>query len=109
MYNPVTPRILKRIFESLKYKSLVSDDICWMLENKGHVVVINQTMKLVPSDVIESMAGPAEITEEKFNQLAIEAEKPTSATTAQAVSASQPQVAAADPLPPITRPSKFPN
>jgi hypothetical protein len=108
MYNPTSPKTLKRVFEKLHYKLVASDSISWLLECNGHVIVISQTMKLVPSDVIESIAGPAEIGEEAFNELVQEIEKPIAlGAAAKAAPTAAPMQASAEP-PPSKR-TKFTN
>jgi len=59
MYKAVPPRTLKRILEDSKYELVAQDDANWIMESNGHVIVIPQTMKLVPEDVIETMLSGA--------------------------------------------------
>jgi len=86
--KPIPPKTLKRILELAGYKVVADDSCSWILENNGHPVVISQTMKLVPLDVMQSILEPAEITGEKFDELLAEAEKPLAASASAKPSAS---------------------
>jgi hypothetical protein len=44
------------------------------MESNGQILVIPQTMELVPEDVLEGILGPAEITAERFVQLIAQVE-----------------------------------
>ena len=67
--KPVRPTTLKRVLESCGYAEVAQDECCWILESNGHPAVIPQTMALVPIDVLESILGPAGITEAAFTAL----------------------------------------
>jgi hypothetical protein len=70
--TPTSPKTLKRVLEKCHYKMIDGDDVCWLMESNGQILVIPQTMKLVPEDVLESILGQAEISEENFAQLLAE-------------------------------------
>jgi hypothetical protein len=74
MYKPIPPKTLKRLVEKCGYGCVGQNDCAWIMESNGHPIVISQTMKLVPEDIIESMLGPADISENKFFQVLKEIE-----------------------------------
>ena len=97
MYKPIPPTVLKRILEKSKYQLVAQDSSNWIMENNGHAVVISQTMRLVPEDVIESMLVPAEIDETTFFKYLGEIEVP--APTSASASAAPPQPTPTQPKP----------
>jgi hypothetical protein len=72
--TPIPPRILKRVLEKCGYRMIDGDNVCWLMESNGQILVIPQTMELVPEDVLEGILGPAEITAERFMQLIAQVE-----------------------------------
>jgi hypothetical protein len=72
MYKAVTPKIFKRILERDKYELVAQDTANWIMESNGHVIVIPQTMKEIPNDVIETMLGPSGIDEAIFFKYLLE-------------------------------------
>jgi hypothetical protein len=68
----VSPRILKRVLEKCGYKMIDGDTVCWIMESNGQIIVMSQTMKLVPDDVLGSILDQAEVSPEKYEQLVAE-------------------------------------
>jgi len=97
MYKAVAPKTLKRILEKADYELVAQDNRNWIMENNGHPIVIPQTMKEVPEDVIETMLlGPSGIDENTFFKYLFEIEPSATVPTPTAAPSVQPQ---AEPAP----------
>jgi hypothetical protein len=79
MYEPVSPSTLKRVVEKVGYKLFYSDALNWVMECNGHILMIPQTMALLPSDVLENLLRDTAVglNDETFNLLASELKSAT--------------------------------
>jgi hypothetical protein len=67
--TPISPKLFKRVLEKCGYEMIDGDNVCWLMESNGQILVIPQTMRLIPEDILEDLLVQAEITEERLTQI----------------------------------------